>query len=130
MRTMRALLKAGRPVVADVEIAATFWRRAVGLLGRRVLPPGRGLWLVPCAAVHTFGMRFSLDLVFLDRELRVVRVVRNVPAGRLARGGGAHSVLEIAAGWLPAGALQPGDGLSWAAGASPAPDMPRAASRA
>jgi len=114
VRATRTLRKAGRPVVAEVEVAATFGRRALGLLGRRALPPGQGLWLAPCAAVHTVGMRFPLDLIFLDRTLRVVRVARGVPAGRIVRGRGAHSVLEIAAGWLPAGTLAPGDVLAWA----------------
>ena len=117
MQNVRQLLKAGRLVVANVAVADTFWRRAVGLLGRRALPPGAGLWLTPCAAVHTVGMRFSLDLIFLGRDLRVVRVARNVPANRLVRGGrGAHSALEIAAGWLPADALHPGDPLTWSGG--------------
>ena len=111
---VRQLCTDGRPVVAQVAAADTFWRRAVGLLGRRALPPEQGLWLAPCAAVHTLGMRFALDLIFLDRRLQVVRVVRNVPAQRVVRGGrGAHSVLEIAAGWLSAERLKPGDILTW-----------------
>lgn len=57
---------AGRVCVADS--GAT---RRKGLLGRAGLNEGEGLWIVPCEAVHTFRMKFALDLVFVDRKLRV-----------------------------------------------------------
>ncbi len=58
--------------------------------------------LAPCRAVHTAGMRFSLDLVFFDGDGRVVRAVRGLRPWRLARGGrAAWGVLELEAGWFP-----------------------------
>lgn len=61
-----------------------------------------------------FGMRFALDLLFLDTELRVVKIVRNIRPWQMASGGpGAHSVVELATGWLPADAVASGDQLAW-----------------
>ena len=63
MQNVRQLWKAGRLVVANVAVADTFWRRAVGLLGRRALPPGAGLWLTPCAAVRALRSRYPRPFV-------------------------------------------------------------------
>ena len=107
--------RSGREVVGAVERADSFWRRGVGLLGRAGLPAGAALWIMPCNSIHMFGMRFALDLIFLDAGLRVVKIVRDVRPWRMASGGpGAHSVLELATGWLPADAAAPGDQLAWA----------------
>ncbi len=84
--------------------------RTRGLLGRRGLEPGEGLWLRPCRQVHTMFMRFAIDAVFLDRELTVVGVCSPLAPWRLSpifwR---ARSCLELAAG--AAAWLQPGDAL-------------------
>ncbi|TAN39046.1 MAG: DUF192 domain-containing protein [Verrucomicrobia bacterium] len=103
-------------LVAHAVRADDFWRRAIGLLGHARLPSDAGLWLVPCSAVHTCGMRFALDLLFLDHDGRVVRLSRNVPPWRFFVGGGARavSVIELAAGWLPRDAVALGDQLVWA----------------
>ncbi|MDA0578048.1 MAG: DUF192 domain-containing protein [Verrucomicrobia bacterium] len=84
-----------------LDLAETFGSRLRGLLGRDQLPQDEGLYLAPCRAVHTFGMRFALDLLFVDRQWRVQRVVRHVGAGRMAWGGWqAHGVIEMTAGTL------------------------------
>lgn len=82
------------------QVARTFAERAKGLIGRRALAPGEGLLILRCNAIHTCFMRFAIDAVFLDREDRVVRVVRNVRPWRLFVFGGwrAAKVLELAAG--------------------------------
>ena len=61
-------------IATSVEIAESGARRSKGLLGRKGLGPGEGLWIVPCEAVHTFGMQFSIDLVYLDREYRIRKI--------------------------------------------------------
>jgi uncharacterized membrane protein (UPF0127 family) len=92
----------GVPLFPVVECAERLPDRMRGLLGRDGLPEGHALWIRSCGSIHTVGMRFALDLVFLDRRNRVVRVRRNVPPWRFAMGGrGACSVLEVRAGWLP-----------------------------
>ncbi|MBI3670893.1 MAG: DUF192 domain-containing protein, partial [Acidobacteria bacterium] len=65
-----------RFVATDVTVADTYLRRLVGLLGKtkRWALPGRGLWIVPSHGVHTMGMTFPIDLIFLDRNLQVVAV--------------------------------------------------------
>jgi uncharacterized membrane protein (UPF0127 family) len=68
--------------------------RARGLIGRRSLPPGVALEIPRCRSVHTLGMRFALDLVWLDGERRVVRIDRAVPPWRLRSCRQARSVLE------------------------------------
>jgi uncharacterized protein len=104
------LLKDGRVLVETVEVAELLTDRARGLLGRASLGSGRALRLVPCGSIHTFGMKFPIDIYFLSAGLRVVRVVRNLPANRLAWGGwGADSTVEMESGWLPDGVLQVGD---------------------
>ena len=109
--------RGGTVVVAQAERATTFWRRAVGLLGHKRLPLGAGLWLAPCGSVHTCGMRCALDLLFLDRDGRVVRLVRSVRPWRMVVGGrSANSVIELATGWLPPDAVALGDQLVWTDG--------------
>ena len=83
------------------------------MLGRRALPSGEGLWLPGVASVHTVGVRFPLDLLFLDGAMQTVRVVPNVHPGRwLVRAAGAAHTLELGAGTLGSAGivLQQGDG--------------------
>ena len=86
-------------VLADaLEVADAGPRRRKGLLGRKCLSPGEGLWIIPCEAVHTFGMQFPIDLVFLDRKNRVVKARSNVRPGRLSACLSAKSVVELPSG--------------------------------
>jgi len=81
------------------RVARNFWERARGLIGVKELPPGEGLLIPKCNAIHTFFMRLTIDATFLDKAGRVVKVVRNIPPGRFLVWGGwrAASVLETAA---------------------------------
>ena len=96
-------------IATNVEIANSGKRRSRGLLGRKGLAAGEGLWIVPCEAVHTFGMQFSIDLVYLDREYRIRKIRRNVAPWRLSACLRAHSVIELAAGSIHENDAQPGD---------------------
>src|ERR1700731_4430482 len=88
-------------VLADsVEVADSGATRRRGLLGRSGLPGGEGLWIVPCESVHTFGMKFPIDLVYLDRRKRVKKVRSDVPPWRLSACLSAHSVIELATGTI------------------------------
>jgi uncharacterized protein len=91
-------------VIADkVGVAATRAARAVGLLTRSGLEPGEGLWIVPSRGVHTWGMRFTIDVVALDEAGTVIDCVSNLRPWRmrLPRAGTA-GVLELPAGTLEA----------------------------
>ena len=104
----------GRPenvVCERCEVADTALRRLRGLLGRSDLGAGEGILLRPAPAVHTWFMRFSIDVVFVDRGLEVVGVSEGVGPWRFARAKGAHSVLELAAGESRRRGIATGDRL-------------------
>jgi uncharacterized membrane protein (UPF0127 family) len=96
-------------------LADSFWRRFRGLLGRKELPQGEGLLIRPSGSVHTLFMRFPIDVVFLDREDRVVKVVPSLRPWRLAAARGARRTVELAAGACSHVGLTPGERLVWSA---------------
>lgn len=102
----------GSILAPSAEIADTAAARSRGLLGRSSMPLGEALWIVPCESVHTFGMQFALDLVYLDRKLRVVKIRAAVPPWRVSLCLRAHSILELPAGSVLPGSLAPGDQLA------------------
>ncbi|CAB4881110.1 unannotated protein [freshwater metagenome] len=101
------------PAGFTVYESVTLRSRALGLAGVDALSPHRGLHLRPCRAVHTFGMRFALDLVWLDSHGEPLRVDRDVPPARHRACRRARSVIEVAAGsadaliasWCVAGSI-------------------------
>jgi uncharacterized protein len=95
----------------SIEAADQGSRRRKGLLGRSSLAPGEGIWIVPCEAVHTFCMRFAIDLIYLDRRNRVVKTRREVLPGRVSACFRAHSVVELPSGSISRTQTQPGDSL-------------------
>ena len=109
------MMRGGRAWVRKSARAATWFARLRGLLGCRALGPDAALLIERCGAVHTVGMRFAIDLVFLDRAWGVTRVMRNVPPGRLMIGGGwrAVRVLESEAGCVDVAGLHVGEKVTW-----------------
>ena len=99
------------------ELADHGAARNKGLLGRASLPPGAGLWIVPCESVHTFFMQFPIDLVYIDRNKRVKKVRSNIGPWRLSACFSAHSIIELPAGVVKRTETLPGDQLQ----ISPAP---------
>ena len=104
----------GTILATHLETAATSASRNKGLLGRNGLAPGEGLWIVPCESVHTFFMRFPIDLVYLDRQKRIRKVRNAVGPWRLSACFPAHSVIELPAGTIHATRTQRGDTLEFA----------------
>jgi hypothetical protein len=98
-----------------MEVAESAAMRNKGLLGRKQLAPGEGLWISPCEAVHTFWMKFPIDLVYLDRKNRIRKLVSTVPPWRLSACLRAHSVLELPSGTIRETQTQPGDTLEFTA---------------
>lgn len=95
-----------------LEIANTFWTRLRGLMLRRGLAAGQALWIRPCNGVHTFWMRFAIDVVFLDREMRVIKLVENMRPFRLTTPRrAARSVVELPAHTIAQTGLRLGDQL-------------------
>ena len=96
-----------------LEVADSSAKRNKGLLGRKGLSPGEGLWIVPCQSVHTFGMQFSIDLVYLDRKRRIRKVRNNVPPWRISVCLSAHSILELPSGVIYDSKSKAGDRLEF-----------------
>jgi hypothetical protein len=99
-------------ILADAaDLADTSAKRRTGLLKHERLNPGEGLWIVPCESVHTFFMKFPIDLVYLDKQRKVRKIRHRVPAWRLSVCLSAHSILELPAGTLDRTGTQVGDEL-------------------
>lgn len=115
MRTLMVVNRTRRTVVGTrVRVAERFWDRLRGFLGRPSPARGDGLLLRPCAAVHMFGMRFPLDLVFLSDDATVIHVKEALqPWRRTSRIPGATSVLELPVGTIDSTGTEVGDRLGW-----------------
>ena len=101
----------GREIASRVLKADDYASRSKGLLGRDSMEASEGLWIVPCPMIHTFFMRFPIDVLFLDPGLRVVRVIEGLKPWRLSPWVlSARSVLELAGGFLK-GSVAVGDQL-------------------
>lgn len=102
----------GAVLAERAAIASSWWARGRGLLGRRALPPGEGLIIRPCNSVHCFFMAFPIDVVYVDRAYRVVRLAPELRPNRI----GplvlkARDVIELPAGTVAATGTQVGDQL-------------------
>jgi uncharacterized membrane protein (UPF0127 family) len=103
--------RSGKSVASSVEIATTRAQRRRGLLGRDGLCAGTAFVLAPCRAVHTIGMRFPIDVVFIDDEGHVVKLVEHMSGWRIAMAGSADITIELWAGALRAVDVRVGDRL-------------------
>ncbi|MGA8108076.1 MAG: DUF192 domain-containing protein [Acidobacteriaceae bacterium] len=98
---------------SSIGLADSFLSRLYGLLGRSGLDPGSGILIRPSSGVHTIGMRFPIDVVALDKDLRVVKTWRRLPPWRITSVSlRTHSVLELAPGQIDACRIEPGDRLA------------------
>lgn len=95
-----------------VDVADTSEKRRTGLLKHTGLGPGEGLWIKPCESVHTFFMKFAIDLVYIDKKQKVRKARKAVPPWRLSACLSAHSILELPAGTIERTGTQAGDELS------------------
>jgi uncharacterized membrane protein (UPF0127 family) len=84
------------------RVARTLFERMKGLIGTKSLPKGEGMLILRCNSIHTFFMSFPIDATFLDRDDKIVKVVRNIRPWRFFVWGGfrAVKVLETPAGYL------------------------------
>ena len=102
-------LTKGRELADRADIADSSKKRRTGLLKRTGLEPGEGLWISPCESVHTFFMKFPIDLVYLDKKRRVRKVRHAVKPWRLSMCLTAHSIMEFPAGTVQNTGTRPGD---------------------
>lgn len=100
-------------IIADsVEAAFGSASRRKGLLGRDALPPRTAIAIAPCNAVHTFFMRFPIDVIFVARDGRVTKIRRAVPAWRMTGSWGAYATIEMCAGSADEAHVQTGSRLA------------------
>ena len=113
MRVFEALNRSRQTVLStECEAADSGWERMRGLLGRskKQFPAGKGLWLVPANSIHTIGMSFPIDVAYLDKAGRVIRLYHSLPPFRVAAiKFKTHSILELPAGTLARTRTEVGD---------------------
>ena len=99
-------------IIPNLEVASNFWSRGKGLLGRAGLNEDQALWIHHCNSIHTFFMKFSIDCVFVDKNLRVKAIRTDVKPGRMVMPiWGASSVFEMKSGTAEKLNIQVGDQL-------------------
>ncbi len=99
-------------IAARVRVASSFFSRLIGLLGKSGLPEGETLWIERCRSIHTWFMRFPIDVVFVDDSLVVRKVCENVGPWRMTLPAlKASSVFEMPAGTLRRKPVEIGDQL-------------------
>lgn len=102
----------GDTLVARVAVAVSPCKRLLGLAFQARLDPASGLWIKPCVLIHTWGMRFPIDAVFLDADQNVVGILSEVRPWRICRTfRGTRSVLELSGGTVERIGLQVGERL-------------------
>ena len=111
--------RTGTLIAGHVEAALDSASRNRGLLGRDGLPPGHALVLGPSNAIHTFFMRFPIDVLFVARDGRIVKLYRSLGAWRVAFALGATLTVELPAGTIDATGTERGDHLAFEVAGSP-----------
>jgi len=103
----------GTILATDAGVADTSAKRNTGLLRHKSLPRGEALFITPCEGVHTVGMKFPIDVLFLSRQRTVVKITEAMKPWRISLCLRAHSVLELPAGMAAETGTLPGDQLAF-----------------
>jgi uncharacterized membrane protein (UPF0127 family) len=103
----------GTILAEAADVADTSAKRRTGLLKHSKLDSGAGLWIAPCESVHSFGMKFAIDVVYLDRNKKVRKIRKEMVPWRISACLTAHSVLELPVGVIEASGTRPGDQLEF-----------------
>jgi len=100
-------------IIEHVYKTTNFFERMRGLLFKEKLQTRTGLIIAPCSSVHTFGMRYSIDVVFLDKELNIVKLVKSLKPWRIAASTASCIVLELVEDSINTLQLTTGQQLVW-----------------
>ena len=100
-------------IIAKVDKTTNFIERMRGLLGTAKLDVDRGLLITPCSSVHTFAMNYPIDVLFLDKQMTIVKATASLKPWRMAASSAASLVLELAENSIENLQLQPGQQLEW-----------------
>ncbi len=115
METVVVINRTRDNALTVARVAVRRFDRRRGLLGTASLPEGEGLLIRPCRSIHTIGMAYPIDVLFLARDGRVVKAVESVPPGRITSPAmSARSALELAAGTIAKSGTQVGHVLEFA----------------
>ena len=105
--------RSGEMLTTHAGIANTSELRRRGLLKHTSLEPGDGLWIAPCEAVHCFGMKFAIDVIYLNKQKKILKMRPNMGKNRISFCLRAHSVLELPAGTIDKTGTLVGDELEF-----------------
>lgn len=111
VRHVLRIRRSGSLLADAIESAFDSVSRRRGLLGRDAMREGSALIIAPCQAIHTFRMRFAIDVVFADRHGTIVKVRRGVRPGRLTGALAAFAVIELPVGAIDRSQIRVGDSL-------------------
>ena len=112
-QSFRLATSTGTTVAGDVAVADNPYRRFMGLMGKRELKDGVGLYLKPCSSIHMFFMRFPIDVAFVDKDNRVVRLYHGLRPWRMSRiVRQAKAAIELPSGALAQAGVGVGDLLT------------------
>lgn len=100
-------------VIRKIFKTTNFLERMRGLLGKEKLKADEGLLLAPCSSIHTFGMQYTIDVLFLDKQLTIVKTVKSLKPWRMAASNAATMVLELAEDSIDKRQLRTGQQLEW-----------------
>jgi uncharacterized membrane protein (UPF0127 family) len=114
---MRAVINnSGRVLVGNLTVADSIFSRMKGLLGKKELSQGEGLWIRPCKGVHTFGMKFAIDVIILNRQQCVIAIKHELKPNRMTTiYPGAATVLELPVASARDAQLSVGDVINFVA---------------
>lgn len=88
----------GTMIAHHVWVADRFWQRLKGLLGTKAFALGNGLIIKPCSSVHTFGMAYPIDVLFVDQDHQIIKIVHGMTAGRVTMQLRSSYVVELPVG--------------------------------
>ena len=109
-RLFRTFTGETKLLLDHVAMAESFFSRGKGLLGCSSLEPNQGLWIKPCNNIHTFFMKFSIDCIFVDRRMHVIKVIHDVKPFRIIGPyWKSHSVFEVNTGFAHRNNINVGD---------------------
>lgn len=99
-------------IASEITKADKFFSRFKGLMFKKFMGRSEGLFIIPCKQVHTFNMRFDIDVIFLDKHHEVLHIEHSMKPGKLSKSiRGAHSVIELCAGVAAQHEIRIGDTL-------------------
>lgn len=100
-------------VLPDLLQAKSLWPRLKGLLGKEQISNAEGLWILNCNSIHTIGMKFPIDCIFVDKKMQVRKIVENIRPGKIVLPvWGASSVIEVRAGLCKEKNIEVGDQMN------------------